>query len=110
MAVDERTLLVDYDGLDEVLSHIREMHDQATEMRDLLQRHTDNLEGGLWKGKGATAYYKEFNDVIKPALDRLVQGTEEAQSALKQVKGETQTLEEQIASAWKEMINLVPGA
>lgn len=108
MAVDERTLLVDYEALDEILGHLQAMEDQAVEIRDLLTRHTDNLAGGLWQGQGASAYYREFDEVIKPALDRLVDGTEQAQSTMTAIKGETQTLEEQIAAYWREMIGLLP--
>ncbi len=108
MPVDERTLLVDYEALDEILGHLQAMQDQALEMRDLLTRHSDNLEGGLWKGQDAVAYYHEVDDVIKLALDRLVGAMEEAQSTLKQMKGETQSLEEQVAAAWREMIGMLP--
>ncbi|MFP3853869.1 MAG: WXG100 family type VII secretion target [Anaerolineales bacterium] len=110
MTVEDITMQVDYDGLDGIVSQLNEMNDQAIEMRDLLQRHTDELEGGKWKGKGFDAYRKEYDELIRPALDRLVEGTEEAANTVKKMKGETQTLEEEIKSAWDEMINQIPGA
>lgn len=109
MTVEDIMMQVDYDGLDGIVSKLNQMQEQATAMRNNLQAKTDELESGKWKGQGFDAYKAEYDELIRPALDRLVEGTEEASRTINNMKGETQTLEEEIQSALKEMISKIPG-
>ncbi|MFP3853684.1 MAG: WXG100 family type VII secretion target [Anaerolineales bacterium] len=108
MTLEEHTIQVDYDGLREIVGQLSTMQEQAVEMRDMLHRHSSDLAAGLWKGEGASRYFSEYNDLIKPGLDRLVEAMDTAQSTIKQIEGETLDLEEQIVGIWQEMIGLIP--
>lgn len=45
----------------------------------------DTLEGGDWIGKGATAFFKEMNSDVFPAMKRLESAMSEAARITKQV-------------------------
>lgn len=86
----------------EALAALAQKFGQQAEMNGAMygrvQQAAQALEHGGWEGKGSNAFFAEMDSTIYPALQRLINALEEAQSATLEIKQTIQQAEEEAAA------------
>lgn len=77
----------DHDGLQSVSQKFAQQAEATRRTLGQTKGDKATLEGGDWKGKGATAFYNEMNDTVIPTLERLARALESAARVTKQISG-----------------------
>jgi WXG100 family type VII secretion target len=65
------TIKCDHDQIARIASIFRQQGQAAGQTLSRLRQNKDALESGGWKGRGASAFYREMDVVILPAFKRL---------------------------------------
>ncbi len=73
-----------YDDLTQIVQIFSTYADGTQRLIQTLQHHTERLQRGAWRGRGAEAFYAELDQWVMPALKRL-------QTAMVEAKTSTQT-------------------
>lgn len=76
-----------YDELEAIARQFGQRAQAIGELRCRLQRSAQPLEQGGWQGRGSTAFFREMNEQIVPATQRLYLALEVASAVTLQVSG-----------------------
>ncbi|MCB9420412.1 MAG: WXG100 family type VII secretion target [Ardenticatenaceae bacterium] len=87
-----------YDALDALTQKFGRQAELSEEMYGRVQQAVHALEQGGWEGQGASAFFAEMDGDIYPALQRLINALEEAQSVTREIKQIIQQAEEEAAA------------
>ena len=90
-----------YEQLDGISQHFGSQADATAALRDQLIQRTDALKNGGWEGKGSAAFFAEMDDKISPAVGRLIEAFQTAQSVTLEAKNIIQEAEELAANPFK---------
>lgn len=87
----------DHDALSKIAQNFaRESANTQRSLRKMKQS-MDTLQGGDWIGKGATAFYKEMESDVLPAVQRLQSALERSDQVTRQISSILQEAEEEAA-------------
>ncbi len=62
---------ISFDDTGKVVNTFKQQQDDIGKMLNQLKSATEQLRGGDWIGKGATQFYKDMDDMLLPAVNRL---------------------------------------
>jgi WXG100 family type VII secretion target len=99
--VSPNIVRVDYDTLENIAGRFARQAESVLDTHRRLERNVQELQNGGWVGKGAIAFFKEMEKDIFPAMMRLRQALEQAQSVTLQMKSIMKATEEEVASLFK---------
>lgn len=85
----------DYDSLDQIAANFSKEADQTKQLLQTVRSCVEQLQNGGWIGKGADSFYKEMNDLVNPAMQRMMNALSEAASATKRVADALRKAEEE---------------
>ncbi|PJF36864.1 MAG: hypothetical protein CUN49_03275 [Candidatus Thermofonsia Clade 1 bacterium] len=85
----------DYDSLDQIAANFSKESDQTKQLLQRVKSCVDQLRNGGWIGKGAESFYKEMEEVVNPAMQRMMSALAEASSATKRVAEALRKAEEE---------------
>lgn len=97
---------VKYDALANVATYFARQTEGVENMRLHLERSFRLLQDGGWIGKGASAFFQEMDEDIFPALMRLTQALEQAQSVAIQTSIILTIAEDEAASLFQSNSNI----
>ncbi len=86
---------IDYDEMADVARRFGQQADVVREMIQQLRRCSGALENGGWIGCAADAFYAEMNEMMFPALDRLVNALDASQEATNRLIAQYRQAEEE---------------
>lgn len=84
----------DYQAADAIVKLFKSEAETVQKMTQDLSRLVQNLEGGAWVGKAATAFYGEMNGIVFPSLKRLGAALAEASNGMNTIAKEVKQTEE----------------
>ena len=84
----------EYDKLENIAGRFGESAESTADMQSRIKQSVHALQNGRWEGKGSTAFFTEMERGIFPAMIRLTDALEQAQSVTLQVKDIFQAAEE----------------
>jgi WXG100 family type VII secretion target len=87
-----------YEALEGIAQKFGQQAEVGSEMVGRVQQAVQSLEQGGWAGQGASAFFAEMDQTINPALQRLINALEEAQSTTLEIKQIIQQAEEEAAA------------
>lgn len=90
-----------YEQLENIAQRFGSKVDATTALRERVLQQMDALKSGGWEGKGSAAFFAEMDNEISPAVDRLIEAFQAAQSVTLEVKNIIQEAEEEAASPFK---------
>lgn len=85
----------DYGSLEQISANFSKESDQTRQLLQTVKSCVDALKGGGWIGKGADNFYKEMEELVNPAMDRMMRALADAASATKRVADALRQAEEQ---------------
>ena len=86
-----------YQDLQQVAARFGQESQTAQQMLNKMQQAMEPLKDGGWVGKGSDAFFKEMDDVVLPAVKRLIQALSNAQQKTTQVAQLFQSSEQEAA-------------
>ena len=92
---------IDYEGLESTAAKYRHHAAEVREMERLLLRALGDLRDGGWEGRGADAFYSEMEEVVLPAVQRLIAALEDADLTTRQIARTFQSAEEEAAAPFR---------
>jgi len=75
----------DYDSLTKIAQGFAQHASRASQTNRNLTQSMNTLKGGDWIGKGATAFYKEMEGEVMPAMIRLAKALEASDRVTRQI-------------------------
>lgn len=87
----------EYDELQQIASIFAVQAERSQRSLRQIKSQVETLQGGDWIGQGAQAFYKEMDQQVLPALNRLVEALNQAQQTTKQISKIVQETEETTA-------------
>src|SRR4030042_4109265 len=75
----------DYDSLTKIAQGFAQHASRASQTNRNLTQSMNTLKGGDWIGKGATAFYKEMEGEVMPAMIRLAKALEASDRVTRQL-------------------------
>ena len=69
-----------YEALESIAARFGQQSEMIAAMYGRLRQAVQALEQGGWEGQGSSAFFAEMDGTIYPALQRLINALEEAQS------------------------------
>ncbi len=91
------TTQADYNQLETIAGKFGQLADSNTALHSRLAQTSQQLKGGGWAGAGAVAFLNEMEGEIFPALQRLTQALEQAQTTTRQSSETIRAAEEEAA-------------
>lgn len=88
---------INYDEMADIGTIFGNQADIVSELRSDLNRYLQELQAGGWEGRGADAFFSEYESTISPTLDRLVTAFEEAEGLTQQIIDTFMLAEEEAA-------------
>ena len=85
----------DYDALDQIAANFSREADQTRQLLQVVRCCVDQLRNGAWVGRGADSFYKEMEEVVNPAMERMMRALADAASATKRVADALRKAEEE---------------
>lgn len=85
----------DYDSLSQIAANFSKEADQTKQLLQTVRSCVEQLQNGGWIGKGAQNFFKEMNDLVNPAMQRMMSALSEAASATKRVADTLRKAEEE---------------
>jgi WXG100 family type VII secretion target len=79
------TIRSDYDQLRGMATSFRNQSEEISKQAQQIKAQVDDLQGGNWIGKGATAFYQEMGDTVMPTMQRLQKALAEAGRITQQI-------------------------
>jgi WXG100 family type VII secretion target len=96
---------IDHDQMGQISQVFSAQNSAIAGVNNKLKSAQETLQNGDWIGKGATAFFKEMDDEVNPAMKRLEQAMEEAAQVTKQV-GQIMNEAEEESSSILIVINM----
>lgn len=93
------TIRSDQDELAKIGQSFSKASDAIAGVNQKIKSSQDTLEGGDWIGRGASAFFKEMNGDVNPAMKRLETSLGEAARTLNQIAKLMKQAEDE-ASGW----------
>lgn len=90
-----------YEQLEQVSTRFSQQADEVERLMQNVRGCVDNLEGGGWIGRGAEAFFREMNDEVMPAINRLCQALQQGSQATSQISNIVSTAEEEASSRFR---------
>lgn len=87
-----------YEALEAIAQKFSQQAEMNGVMHGRVQQAVQSLEQGGWEGQGSSAFFAEMDSTVYPALQRLINALEEAQSTTRQIKQIIQQAEEAAAA------------
>ncbi|MBN1285484.1 MAG: WXG100 family type VII secretion target [Anaerolineae bacterium] len=87
-----------YDELDDVANHFAQEAAEVEQMQQRVRSAIANLQDGGWIGDAADAFYAEMEDEVLPAVQRLAEALEEANSTVKKISTILSNAEQEAAA------------
>ena len=87
-----------YEALESIAARFGQQSEMNAAMYGRLRQAVQALEQGGWEGKGSSAFFAEMDGTIYPALQRLIDALDEAQSTTLEIKQIIQQAEEEAAA------------
>lgn len=87
----------DYDILAQIAGIFQQHASQTKSTVRRIKQNVGSLQGGDWVGKGATAFYREMEGEVLPALDRLGAALNSADQTTRQINAILKQAEEEAA-------------
>ena len=91
-----------YAQLRQLYSKFKQQADAIFQMRQKVNQSMSNLQGN-WVGEGSGAFFKEMNDDVLPATNRLNQSLEEAASMTAKIAQTLKQAEQEAAAPFTIM-------
>jgi WXG100 family type VII secretion target len=91
----------EYDYLTDCLPFFQSEADMLDQMNQGLFQMVDHLRMGGWTGRAAEAFFAEFDEVLKPAVVRLIESLRDAGSATGKVISTFQDAEEEAGALFR---------
>ncbi|CAG1001588.1 MAG: WXG100 family type VII secretion target [Anaerolinea sp.] len=91
----------EYDTLAQIAAQFAQQAEQSAQMTNAIVVLVDQLESGAWIGVGANSFYSEMNDLVFPALRRLIEVLGDAGGATKRISEALKAAEDEAASLFK---------
>ncbi|MBE2192789.1 MAG: WXG100 family type VII secretion target, partial [Anaerolinea sp.] len=91
----------DYDSLAQIAAQFAQESDQSAQMAQSVMVLVQQLESGAWIGMGANSFYSEMNDLVFPALRRLIDALCDAGESTRRISEMLRSAEEEAASLFK---------
>ncbi len=85
----------DYAMLEEIAACFQQQSDLVAQMHQIANQCLVALESGGWRGRGASAFFQEMQDLVLPSLKRLIQSFHSANSAIEQLSQTFKNAEEE---------------
>ena len=76
---------IDYDQMAHIAQACDQQGQEAEQMLRAVRSQVENLRAGGWVGQGADAFFGEMDDLILPALNRLVAALQQAADTVRAV-------------------------
>lgn len=95
---------VDYDQMDKASRVFSTESENVKRTIDNLKGVIETLEGGDWIGKGAEAFYQEWNSLVLPALKRLMEALAMAGRVTIEIKGIFEQAEEETSGVFSQFL------
>lgn len=89
---------INYEEIKKVGKQFGQRGDQMQKLVKTLEGQIGNLRSGGWIGVGANAFYAEMDNDVLPAMTRLFQALEEAESTLQRISSAFENAEEEAKS------------
>ncbi|HLF01431.1 MAG TPA: WXG100 family type VII secretion target, partial [Anaerolineales bacterium] len=88
----------DHDQLAQIARNFGNQADRVRSTQQSLNQNVQTLKSGDWIGKGATAFYREMDQTIFPAVKRLGEALSQAQKVTQQISRLMQEAEQSISA------------
>ena len=75
----------DYPQLEKAAETFGKEADQTKQLIQRVRQSVDALQGGGWIGVGADKFYNEMDEIVFPAIDRMMNALNDANSATKRI-------------------------
>jgi WXG100 family type VII secretion target len=99
----------DYDQLLQVGRVLMAQADASRQSIERLQSQTELLRSGDWLGRGATAFYKEMDSVVMPAMMRLESALSSGQQSISRANAIMNEAETEVARLFRGNTDLLGG-
>ena len=90
--------LANYDQLAQIAQRFGREAEATQRMLDTIRSAMNVLEGGVWVGQGARAFYAEMNSAVLPSLMRLTRALANVQRVTIQISREIKAAEDAAAA------------
>lgn len=90
----------EYELLEQVSVKFATQSEELAQLRFMLRLRCDELARDGWAGESASAFFAEMEDIIFPALRRLVEAMEEAQGVTHRIVGVFESAEQNAAATY----------
>ncbi len=105
MAVAIKLFRLDYEVIKAVQGSFRGQGTAVQQTTQKLSSVIEQLRGGDWVGEGATAFFKEMDGEVIPAMKRLQNALNEGDKVSKDIERLQHEAEQNLTSLVQEMIN-----
>ena len=100
------TIKLDFDAFPKIQSSFRAQGDATQKTIGNLSKTIEQLRGGDWFGEGATAFFKEMDGEVMPAMKRLKKVLDEGDRVSKEIEKLQHETENNIISLFTKMPGL----
>ncbi len=87
----------DYPSLDAISKKFASESQAVAQQIRALKQHVENMRGGAWVGKAATAFIAEMDSTVLPSTQRLQRALDSASRATREISTTVKTAEEEAA-------------
>ncbi|MDJ0755627.1 MAG: WXG100 family type VII secretion target [Ardenticatenaceae bacterium] len=91
----------DYEKLDQIAEIFGRQAEASAEMHVAARKSVGDLQGGGWIGHASEAFYAEMDDLMFPALERLISAMQEAKAVTLQIKHIIQEADEEASAPFR---------
>lgn len=92
---------VDYQAMDKIAKQFSKEAAAIQKMYKQVSSQSSSLAKGGWQGRGSTAFFKEMQDLVLPAVQRLYEALEEASRVTGQVSQAVSKAEEEASNPFR---------
>ncbi len=96
-----RKVQCNYEQMGQAADTFARESQQTQQLSQQVNQLVSNLQGGGWIGKGAQAFFQEQQELVAPAMQRLVNALEDASSAAKKISDTLQQAENEAGSLFR---------
>ncbi len=96
-----RKIQCNYEQLGQAADLFARESQQTQQLSQQVSQLVSNLQGGGWIGKGAQSFFQEQQELVAPAMQRLVNALEDASSAAKKIADAFQQAENEAGGLFR---------
>ncbi len=96
-----RKIQANYEQLGQAADTFSKESQQTAQLAQQVAQLVGNLQGGGWIGRGAQAFFQEQQELVAPAMQRLVNALEDASSAAKKIADTFQQAENEAGGLFR---------